>query len=218
MSDTRIPEDYALLSREELAQRLGMATASLGTYLARGELDKVPEPDGRVGRSPYWYEISVKRWEREHPGAREELLLSEFRERGETVFAFFEDQERERREVEIISRWEAERIVGELTREELARTAYREAFPNPVAYLDGQAVLDLTTGEVRASCYVEGHREDPGFGHLIPLMECAGDLRERVSEEEFVRMAERGRRPDAEEVASGLDAVYAGSRTLDDAD
>lgn len=66
----RIPEEYGVLSREELAARLGMPLSSLATYLARRVFSKVPAPDGRLGQSPFWYELTVREWERtgERPG------------------------------------------------------------------------------------------------------------------------------------------------------
>lgn len=110
-----------------------------------------------------------------------------------------------------IPRGKAERILRHgRDPEELARLAYREAFPNPVAHVNGQAVLDLENGEVRPSAYVEGHADDPGFEHLLPLVECEAELKERLSEEEFVLLARNGRRPGAEEIARGLDAAYGG--------
>lgn len=64
MDDARIPKDFRILSREELAARLGMPRSSLATYLARRVFGKVPAPDGRVGQSPFWYELTVREWER----------------------------------------------------------------------------------------------------------------------------------------------------------
>lgn len=112
------------------------------------------------------------------------------------------------RELEVIPRELAERIVASRDREGIARMAYEEAFPNPAAYVNGQAVLDLATGEVRSSSYVEGHADDPGYGHLLTLMECEAYLKEEISEDEFVRAALGGRRPSAEEISAKLDEVY----------
>ena len=111
----------------------------------------------------------------------------------------------------LIPRDEAERIAATRDRGALALAAYREAFPNPAANINGQAVLDLSTGEVRPSAYVEGHAEDTRFGHLLPLAECEAEIKARLSEEEFVRHVRESRRA-ATEVAARLDVVYGGSR------
>lgn len=59
-----VPEEYEVVSRRELAGRLGIEPATLGTYLWRESWHLVPEPDGRLERSPYWYEGTVREWER----------------------------------------------------------------------------------------------------------------------------------------------------------
>lgn len=114
------------------------------------------------------------------------------------------------REIEVIPRSEAERIAASQDRAALARMAYAAAFPNPAADIDGQAVLDLTTGEVRPSSLVEGSAGDPDFAHLLPLMACEAELKARLSEEEFVRatVTGPGRRPGPAEIAEVLDGVY----------
>lgn len=64
MGGARVPEEYRVLSRGEVADRLGVTVSALATSLHREQFDRVPEPDGRLGRSPYWYEATVRRWER----------------------------------------------------------------------------------------------------------------------------------------------------------
>ena len=113
----------------------------------------------------------------------------------------------------MIPREKAEEIAASCDRTILARMAYREAFPNPAVHINGQAVLDLTTGEVRPSAYVEGHAQDLGFVHLLSLMECEAKLKERLSEEEFVRMVRDNRIPE-EETTNSLDAIYSSQRAL----
>lgn len=110
----------------------------------------------------------------------------------------------------VIPREEVERIVASCDRTALACAAYGEAFPNPAAHVHGQAVLDLSTGEVRASAYVEGHADDPRYGHLLPLAECCTELKESLREEEFVRLFRHDRGPTAD-IAARLDAFYGGS-------
>jgi hypothetical protein len=58
----RVPEKYRIVSKRELAGRLGIEPETLGTYLYRGSWHLVPEPDGRLERSPYWYEGTVQQW------------------------------------------------------------------------------------------------------------------------------------------------------------
>lgn len=58
----KVPEKYRIVSRRELAGRLGVEPETLGTYLYRKSWNLVPEPDGRLERSPYWYERTVREW------------------------------------------------------------------------------------------------------------------------------------------------------------
>lgn len=81
---------------------------------------------------------------------------------------------------ELIHREEAERIVGEQDPETLARIAWAEAFSG---YFDGEAVLDLKTGEVGPSARASHDPHVPGFDHLLMLHECPADLKERLGEE-----------------------------------
>ena len=60
----KVPEKYKIVSKRELAGRLGIEPETLGTYLYRGSWHLVPEPDGRLERSPYWYEGTVQEWSR----------------------------------------------------------------------------------------------------------------------------------------------------------
>ena len=57
-----MPEKYRIVSKREVAKRLGVEPDTLGTYLYRKSWHLVPEPDGRLERSPYWYEGTVQEW------------------------------------------------------------------------------------------------------------------------------------------------------------
>ena len=48
------------LDRAGVAERTGLAIKSVDTYRQRGVL---PEPDGHVGRSPWWYSTTIDRWD-----------------------------------------------------------------------------------------------------------------------------------------------------------
>lgn len=73
----------------------------------------------------------------------------------------------------LIPRSRAEEIISELADDggEVGRLAYREALPSMAANIVGSAILDLKNGQVHGSCYVEGHRGDPGYDHEIILCE-----------------------------------------------
>lgn len=62
MEMRKVPEKYRIVSKRELAGRLGVEPETLGTYLYRKSWHLVPEPDGRLERSPYWYEGTVREW------------------------------------------------------------------------------------------------------------------------------------------------------------
>lgn len=47
------------LSRQEVADLAGIKAHSIDAYQKRGVM---PPPDGRLGRSPYWLESTVRRW------------------------------------------------------------------------------------------------------------------------------------------------------------
>lgn len=104
-----------------------------------------------------------------------------------------------------------ERVAASCDPATPARMTFREALPNSTVYINGQVVLDPTTGKVRPSVYVEDHADDACVAHLLPLIECEAELRERLCEEEFVR---NGRRPGADEIVQRLDAFYDGPRDL----
>ena len=52
------PEQWSVT---EVARELGIKPRTVTGYLARGQM---PEPDGRVGRSPWWYPGTIKGWHR----------------------------------------------------------------------------------------------------------------------------------------------------------
>lgn len=49
------------LDRAALAAMAGINTDTLDTYKRDG---RAPAPDGYIGRSPWWYESTAKRWVR----------------------------------------------------------------------------------------------------------------------------------------------------------
>lgn len=71
----------------------------------------------------------------------------------------------------VIPREEVYTAVEQHSASEVARIAYREALPNMSVNHVGQAVLDLSTGRVVGSSYVQGTRGEPGYDHLISLCE-----------------------------------------------
>lgn len=109
----------------------------------------------------------------------------------------------------MIRREEAERIVAEQDPETLARIAWAEAF---AGYFDGEAVLDLKTGEVGPSARSAHEPYVPGFEHLLLLHECPADLKERLGEV-WGGSAEDPIPPSLAAGAAGPGAV---SRRLDD--
>gem|GEM_PF-1216324 len=54
-----------LLDSAGVAALLGIAVGSVARYRGRGEL---PEPDVRLGRSPGWYEATIREWQAARPG------------------------------------------------------------------------------------------------------------------------------------------------------
>lgn len=53
------------LTTEQVAELAGIAPASLRRYRLRGA---VPEPDGYVGRTPWWSRATVEAWLAVRPG------------------------------------------------------------------------------------------------------------------------------------------------------
>lgn len=49
------------LSRLAVAERLGLQPKTLDTYRRRGIM---PEPDGMIGRSPWWYSDTITSWDK----------------------------------------------------------------------------------------------------------------------------------------------------------
>ena len=122
------------------------------------------------------------------------------------------------REVDVVSREVAERLAKSAAAEDLARIAWREAFPNMATDIDGLAVVDLRTGEVRGSSVVAAQPDVPGFGHLVTLHRCPAETREvfeskepspAQAEEAYLRAVARvGPSSDPDALGRELDAVY----------
>ena len=62
-----------MTAREQLdtaavAQRLGITPASVRRYMMadRAHYD-FPQPDGHIGRSPWWWSTTIDRWRKKHP-------------------------------------------------------------------------------------------------------------------------------------------------------
>lgn len=53
------------LTTEEVAALLGVTTATVRSYAARGIL---PPPDGRLGRTPWWKRGTITAWQKTRPG------------------------------------------------------------------------------------------------------------------------------------------------------
>ena len=51
-----------LLTAVQVAERAGIGHRTLLSYLSDGRVERVPEPDARVGRSPLWRESTVASW------------------------------------------------------------------------------------------------------------------------------------------------------------
>lgn len=53
------------LTVPEVAARLGLAVATVRAYRAQKRL---PAPDGRVGRTPWWWATTIDVWQANRPG------------------------------------------------------------------------------------------------------------------------------------------------------
>nr|DAQ80091.1 MAG TPA: Pyocin activator protein PrtN [Caudoviricetes sp.] len=53
------------LAVPEVAARLGLAVATVRAYRLEGRL---PEPDGMVGRTPWWRPETIDAWQAARPG------------------------------------------------------------------------------------------------------------------------------------------------------
>jgi predicted DNA-binding transcriptional regulator AlpA len=51
----------------DAARYLGLATETLRTYASQGTF---PPPDGYIGRTPWWWAETVKRWQAERETKR----------------------------------------------------------------------------------------------------------------------------------------------------
>jgi predicted DNA-binding transcriptional regulator AlpA len=55
----------AILDRAAVAERLGIHRDSVTRLINRGQC---PEPDGRAGQAPWWYEATITAWIASRPG------------------------------------------------------------------------------------------------------------------------------------------------------
>lgn len=61
MTTSRGTDPVKLLSRPEVAERIGVKPDTLNTY-------KLPPPDGYVGRLPGWKPETIDKWNAARPG------------------------------------------------------------------------------------------------------------------------------------------------------
>lgn len=54
------------LTIADVSARLGIKAHTWTAYVARGE---APPPDGRLGRTPWWYPATIDAWEKARPRA-----------------------------------------------------------------------------------------------------------------------------------------------------
>ena len=57
--------DDSMLTVRDVAARLGLAVSTVQTDRRDGRL---PEPDGLVGRVPWWRPATIDRWQAARPG------------------------------------------------------------------------------------------------------------------------------------------------------
>ena len=60
---TGSPDDRLITA--EVAELAGITTASVRRYRQRGA---IPEPDGMLGRTPWWRRDTIERWIATRPG------------------------------------------------------------------------------------------------------------------------------------------------------
>lgn len=58
-----------MLTYADLASEVGVSASTLRSYAARGQ-GRLPDPDGRVGQSPFWLRSTVAPWVRQAKAAR----------------------------------------------------------------------------------------------------------------------------------------------------
>lgn len=54
----------------DVAAHLGVASSTVRAYAARGQM---PEPDGRIGSSPWWWSDTIIGWKRPGQGRRTDI-------------------------------------------------------------------------------------------------------------------------------------------------
>lgn len=59
------------MSRADVAEYLRVKPDTITRYLSedRREIHNFPEPDGKIGGSPYWWSTTIEKWEKRRPGA-----------------------------------------------------------------------------------------------------------------------------------------------------
>ncbi|MDO5746083.1 MAG: transcriptional regulator [Actinomycetaceae bacterium] len=58
-------QTQTFLSRSEVAEHLGIGSATVSSYLRKGLL---PEPDAKIGRVNGWLPETIDKWNAERPG------------------------------------------------------------------------------------------------------------------------------------------------------
>lgn len=58
----------------DVAEHLGVSPATVRSYAARGQM---PAPDGRIGRSPWWWSTTITQWDRPGQGRRTDRLATD---------------------------------------------------------------------------------------------------------------------------------------------
>lgn len=55
-----------ILDIDSIAKLLGVTPKSVRGYVADG---RAPEPNGRIGQSPWWFEATITEWLAKRPGS-----------------------------------------------------------------------------------------------------------------------------------------------------
>lgn len=57
----------SMLTIADVAMRLGVTTSTVRAYMTR---DQMPQPTGRIGRTPWWAPEAIEPWLTERTGPR----------------------------------------------------------------------------------------------------------------------------------------------------
>lgn len=57
-------------STVDVANFLGVAPGTVRAYSSRGQM---PQPDGKIGASPWWWASTIREWQRPGRGSRSDL-------------------------------------------------------------------------------------------------------------------------------------------------